>query len=218
MERTISVRGTGTVRLRPDTVRLTVRTEVRDLDFTICMTQAQVHQEELTAAVERCGFRAEDLKTVTSRIHPEYETVEDRPGHYTQAFSGFCMEHELELRFPLDPETLGAAFEAVSACGSVMHCSVNYELADPDAAREQLLAEAARDARRRAEILCSASGVRLGELLHIGYQFDGNDGIPAASCCADGAAPKLLRAFGAVNTVPDDICLTDSAEFIWAIS
>ena len=74
---------------------------------------------------------------------------------------------------------------------------------------------AAENARAKAEVLCAASGAKLGKLLHIRY------GRNEAEVCSrtnvmfacDEAAP---RAKG-IALRPDDIRVSDTATFIWAI-
>ena len=79
-----------------------------------------------------------------------------------------------------------------------------------------MLRSAASNAKRKAEILCDASGVTMGELISIDYNWGELD-IYSHTCynsCED-VMPIMAR--GAVDIDPEDIDVTDTATFVWEI-
>ena len=82
-----------------------------------------------------------------------------------------------------------------------------------------MLRTATLDAKRKAEVLCSAAGKTLGELLSIDYHWgdiklQSNTVYDMAEECI--AMP--MRAKGAaINLNPQDCRASDSATFVWEI-
>ena len=80
--------------------------------------------------------------------------------------------------------------------------------------KEALLASAAENAKKKAEILCAASGARLGRLMNIDYNW-GEIGFRSRTrygFAQDEAVAAKSAAFNAAF-VPDDITSSDSAAF-----
>ena len=80
-----------------------------------------------------------------------------------------------------------------------------------------MLKSAAENAKAKAEILCLAAGVKLGEIITINYTWGEIDVISHTDYRIE---PRLMKAescIGSVGVTPDDIDVTDSAEFTWAI-
>lgn len=88
---------------------------------------------------------------------------------------------------------------------------------DATAINEEMLRSATANAKRKAEVLCDAAGVKLGDLVSINYSWgelniysDTNYGL-AKDCLAD---PMTVRA---IDIEPDDIDIRDTATFVWEI-
>ena len=78
------------------------------------------------------------------------------------------------------------------------------------------MAASAKDAREKADILCNAMGVKLGNLLTINYNWEEVSIYSPTRlsqhhelCCCE-AAP--------IDFTPDDIDVTDDASFVWEIT
>ena len=215
MERTVTIQGTGRVTAAPDLIELPLSLNALEPDYEAAAAQSAAQLDALRAALEPLGFAEADLPTVSYQVTTEYESVPDEHGVYRSRFVGYRCSHELKLAFDLDMEHLSAVLSALSACSAKPQFIIRFTVRDPDAVYDALLRSAAENARAKAEVLCAASGAKLGKLLHIRY------GRNEAEVCSrtnvmfacDEAAP---RAKG-IALRPDDIRLSDTATFIWAI-
>lgn len=61
---------------------------------------------------------------------------------------------------------------AIAHCLAQPELSIAFTVKDPTAVNEALLREATVNAKKKAELLCEASGVKLGQLLTIDYNWD----------------------------------------------
>ena len=70
----------------------------------------------------------------------------------------------------------------------------------------------------KAEILAAASGVKLGKLLNVEYNWHNAAFDSATSVTADNAMmPRMAKAAFAANMTPEDVEIVDSAGFVWEI-
>lgn len=211
-QRKIHVTGTGRVTKSPDFVVLSLTLSACNTEYADAVKVAAQQVEMLRESLVEVGFNADDLKTSAFNVETKYEREEFRDGNakkFREVFSGFDCRHDLTLSFDFDAKKLDAALLAVNNCLSQPKISVAFTVKDSAALFDKILKSAAKDAQRKAKILCAASGVTLGKLIEIIYAPEENFApreIFAASC--DDAA---------FNFRPDDLILSDTAEFFWEI-
>ena len=221
MERTITVRGTGKLSLAPDLITVTLTVHKKDKVYETAMTESARLQDELRSAIAAIGFSREDLKTVSFDVRTEYESMRDQNGQYRQVFAGYVCEHQLKLEFDFDTQRLSEVLTAVSRCVAEPELYISFSIKDKEKASDELLASAAKNARAKAELLAEASGVELGVLLSVVYDWmdisfvsptrytNGmtkmRGGAEAECCSMD------------MGITPENVSLSDSATFIWEI-
>lgn len=215
MQRTITVKGVGRVSAKPDTIVLTMTVESKDRNYSRAMEDAAASIEDITSAFVAAGFEKSAVKTTSFNVDAKYEQVEDRNGHWRRAFSGYAVTHDLKLEFGFDREMLSRAMNAAAGCRSHPQLSVNFTVKDGEALRGEMLRSAAQNAREKAEVLCAASGVTLGELLAIDYSwgeisFQSDTGFMAKTCAAEVSV-------GSIDFEPEDVEDSDTATFVWEI-
>ncbi len=102
-------------------------------------------------------------------------------------------------------------------CASAAYYRVHYK--DSTSVNEEMLRSATANAKRKAEILCDASGVTLGYLLAIDYNwselniYSGTRYDIAEDCMA---APMMAKCAN-IEIEPDDIETSGTATFVWEI-
>lgn len=198
--------GRGRLAVAPDLVRL--RIVLRGGDPTYAGTAAS--QENRYAGLEErlsaAGFDPKAVKTVSFQIQTKYENLQ-QDGGWKQVFQGYEYIRELSLEAGI--EELGRAAAALEECSPDEFTFV-YTLRDPGEAGEKALALAVADARRKAEVLAEAAGVRLGQLKTVDHTF-------GARPVEGRVRPLSARAADAFSGQPEDVELSDSVTLIWEI-
>lgn len=217
--RTIHIKGIGSATAAPDYVVITMELQAKHMEYANAMRIGAQQVEMLREAVKEVGFSAEDLKTTNFNVDTEYENEEQEENgrtRYRRIFTGYDCRHSLKLSFDFDNERLEKAVTAIGDCLSKPEVSIAFTLKDKQAMRDQILESAAQDAHRKAEILCKASGVALGDLLRIEYSWDEINithsldmDLPCGGGACD-AAPSY-------DFQPDDIEAGDTVDFYWEI-
>ena len=172
MTRTITVRGVGKATAKADFVTINMSMKTSDMEYDTAMDRAAEKIDGLSRALKHAGFGADDLKTTKFRVDTAYDTIKDRDGNYKRIFEGFVVHHDVRLQFDFESRRLSQALSAMAACISAPEIEIRFSVKDSEKLKDDILRSAAENARRRAEILCEASGASLGALLSIHYSWD----------------------------------------------
>ena len=217
--RTIRVTGKGMIRLKPDTVRVTMSLEGMEPVYADTLRRSTADTEALRSAVERIGFAREDLKTKNFNVQTEYEGYQE-DGVYRQRLIGYRFRHELLIEFPWDNERLGTVLGAITETSLAPELRIAYTVKDREAAKNALLGLAVADAKTKAETLTAAAGVALGALQSIDYAWGEPDlevRPMRKMAMADNAMAECSTASYDMNITPDDIQVSDTVTVIWEI-
>lgn len=219
MSRTITVRGIGNVSVKPDYITLSMTIDSQDKSYDRAMEEAARRIGVLRDAAVRIGYEKDALKTVGFNVETRYESVKDRQGSYKREFSGYACIYRLKLSFDFDSKQLARVISAIADSGAKPELSIAFTVKSPAKVNEELLISAAENAKAKAEILCKASGIKLGELLSIDYNwgelnivsrttYEMEDCVPPMMAMSKCAAPEIE---------PDDIEVSDTVAFVWEI-
>ena len=215
--RTITIKGTGRAISRPDQITIPITLTAKDLHYKKTMDISAQQHAALQAALAHCGIQAKDIKTSDYSVDASYESKRDMDGNYTRHFVGYECVHQLQIRFDLDMERLGSILDAISGCIAEPDCSIEFSVKDTEPMMQEVLKNAAENARKKAEILARASGVALGELLHIDYSW--TDLVFTSETvmkCKALNAP--MGGMESMSIEPEDISASENVTFTWAIS
>lgn len=216
MNRTIAVKGTGNIRLKPDMTVISMTLKTTDKDYDKAMEQASAALSALRDALASVGFAENDLKTLRFNVSTEYESRQDSHGVFKSVFVGYSCIHGLKLEFDFDTKRMSAVLNAISGCIADPELNIQFSVRDKDSACDELLRSAAENAKHKAEVLANASGVSLGQLVSIDYNWKDLN-IYSRTEYASNRKCMTMSAGSDMSFEPDDIDLSDSASFIWEI-
>ncbi len=215
--RTITVKGIGAVSVKPDLIVLRLSMETAEYEYDAAMKAAAEKIDFLNKALEAAGFEKKSAKTADFRVRADYDRLNDGKGNYTSVFMGYKCRHELKIEFDFDTKRLAKALSEISKCIAKPEISIDFTVKDSSAVSGELLKAAVKNAREKAEILCAASGAKLGELLSIDYNwgelhlYSATDYDVEGKCMMFGAADDM-------DIEPEEIKARDTATFAWEIA
>lgn len=217
--KTITVKGVGNVSVKPDLVVLSMSLESKNRDYETAMREAADKIEQINKSLSVIGFERESVKTTDFNVKTDYESKKDRAGSYYRVFNGYVVNHRLKMSFGFDTKLLSKALGTISGCIAEPELSISFTVKEPSAVNEALLRSATVNAKKKAEILCEASGAKLGELVNIDYNWGELNiysrtsydmGMDCMKMCTE--APYSL------DIEPDDIDASDTVTFVWQIT
>ena len=217
MSRTIAVTGTGSLRVKPDQAEIALELEAKDMEYQKSVSLSSEQLEEITLALAEVGFAKEELKTSSYQVRADYRGEHDEKENYIQVFSGYVCHCSMKLSFDLDMKRLGETISAIGGCRAKPEMNIRFTVKEPEAVNAKLLKAAADNARNKAELLCAASGVTLGQLQRIEYDWKEAPMYSRTAVNADRAVMPMMKSAFRAEMTPEDIELSDSAAFIWEI-
>lgn len=208
MNKTITVKGVGTASVKPDYITIRVEIISIDKDYSKAVNSANKRIVMLQNALSKAGYAKEDLKTMSFRVGTSYEN-KGKTAIYR------CI-YDLKLSFDLDTNRLAETINVIADSDSDAQFRIMFTVKNPEKVNEQLLKSAAENARQKAEVLCAAAGVKLGELIEVNYNWGEVSVVSASSYSMN---RDMVRGIStpAPEFEPDDIRTEDSATFVWEI-
>lgn len=215
--KTITVKGVGTASTPPDLTVISLNIIEKALEYVDCINGANERIEKLQAAIATVGFAKDDLKTLTFNARTNYENYRDDNGVYNQRFAGYLCEYRLKLSMDFDNKRLSKTLAAIADSGANAEQSIAFTVKEPEKVSAQLLKAATENAREKAEALCAASGVTLGELVNIEYNWNDISIHSASIYERERGVVAAVPLAAAPDFTPEDIRSSDTATFIWEI-
>ncbi len=214
--RTICVKGTGKLSVRPDTIVITMILKTKDMNYDVSMQKASEMLEALQNALKGIGFSEKDLKTTAFDVRCEHESVRDQNNNYKSVFTGYACVHNLKIEFPFDTEKLSKTLSAIASCIADPELNVRFKVGNEEKLKKDLLKSATKDAKAKASVLCSASSVKLGKLLNVQYNWSEPNAYSNTNYAMDGRCLKLAGSAN-MSVEPENVELSDNVSFIWEI-
>lgn len=159
----LRVTGRSTLHLEPETARIDIGvvTEAPDADGA-ARENAQKLDAVLSALREALG-PATKIETLGYSVQPRYRRPAPRE---ETVLVGYTVSNVVRVR-ELGLSDVGKVIDTATGAGANQVRNIDFRLADEAAAKLDALREAARDARRKADALASALGVRVARILSV---------------------------------------------------
>ena len=164
--RTVTVTGTDSVSVAPDTADLSLAVRTENADANACQEQAAQTIDAVTAALVDFGVSEDNIVTSDVNLYPQYDystDVETIVGY--QMYVGITVEG-------LAIDQVGEAISTATAAGANVVNNVSYYRSDYDAQYQQALLKAIEQARGKAEAIASATGASLGDPVSVTEGYD----------------------------------------------
>lgn len=211
--RTIKVKGTGKYKGKAEIIEVnfSLITECKTYDLTL-KTASDAYQK-LKSSLKEINFKDDDLKTIHFSINAVYEQI-NYENNYKSVFVGYRHVHHLRVEFDFDINRLGKVLELVNRSNAEPNLSINFKLKDEINAKQSLLINAVNNAKDLAVVIAKASGVTLGEIIDIIYDWTD---FNIYSQTRYDSEKLYLTSTLKFDITPEDIVLTDYVTVIWEI-
>jgi uncharacterized protein len=188
----ISVSGQGSITLKPDVAYITLGVETLDTDAAKARSTNDTAMAKVIAAVKGFGVTDEDITSTNFSIYPRY----DEKG---LKITGYTVSNAISVKVK-NLDKLGDVLTAASAAGANTAGGINFDIMDRTAAYNQALAQAMDKAKARADVMATACGVKLGNVLTVSESSSYSGPIfAAADSLAGGKAASVPVASGQLD-------------------
>jgi len=191
----LNASGEGFVMVVPDIAIVTVGVTTRGDSARPALDQNSAETARVIAAIRAAGVADADIGTSGFSVSPVYEERPPRAdGEGGTAdlprIVGYQIINEVRVTVR-DIGQSGAILDRVVTAGANQISGIAFDVADPQAAADEALRSAIADARRKADLMATAAGVRIVRILDI----SGGGGFPmfarAEAMAFDGAVPVM---------------------------
>ncbi|KTS25295.1 hypothetical protein NS228_04705 [Methylobacterium indicum] len=159
----IGVIGRASREVAPDFATVEVAVESRGATPAAALDQNSAAARKVVELAGEFGITGPDLATAAVSLRPATKTVRDPGGQMRDVPDGYQATNAVSVRVR-DLKRLGALMRRLLDGGADRIGGVAFGLTDPGQAENAVRADAVRDAKRQAETLAEAAGLRLGRL------------------------------------------------------
>ena len=173
--RELTVTGSATVDAAPDIATVTAGVETQAPTAADALKANGAAMTEVLAAAKAAGVAEADMQTSQLTLNPVFAPD---PGGSQAApqVVAYQASNMVSVRVR-DVARLGGTIDALTAAGANRLYGVSFDVDEPGAILDTARQQAVADARRKAEILATAAGVKLGPVIAIA-EGGGGGGVP----------------------------------------
>ena len=158
---TITVPGTGTVQVEPDTATVNLGVQATEPTGAEAMEQVNADATAVTEALVAAGIAEEDIQTSGLSLY-------SMTGDDGSTVTGYNASLSINVTIR-DIEAVGSTIDVAQQAGGDGFTigGVSFSFADPESVLEQARIDALANARAKAEQYAAAAGVELGGVVSI---------------------------------------------------
>lgn len=205
----ISVKGTGTITHKVDSIELFITLCNNNVDYQTAMNKSLTDTDIIKKSLLALDINKDDIKSLSYDIKRVTKSIHDTNGGYRTEFLHYSAMHRMKLCFDYDIAKLGDIVNALGTSGVNPEFEFSFTVKDKQALKQELLLNAISDAKNKAQIIANGVGLKLAEILSIDYNFD--KCIPASPFNL-----TLAKAHcDSIDINPEDVSMTDSINVVW---
>ncbi len=205
----LTVSGEGSIDVVPDIAIVTLGVVSRAPTAGEALRANSVDLADVIATVLATGVAERDVGTTSFSISPVYQRRRDADDNSPPKIVGYSVSNQIRVVIR-DLAESGELLDKVVQAGANQVNGLSFDIDDRQGAADAALADAIGDARRKAEIMAEAAGVRLVRILSISTQ----GGRPAPVF----ERAMTMAADAAVPVMPGERQVTTHASVTWEIA
>lgn len=170
ISRELSVQGSAQINTIPDQAMINIGAVANNADPEDAIRQLSARLEEIIAVLKLGGVEEKHIQTSSLSVHPNWKK---------QEIISFVARSSLSVMID-DLDGLPRLLGALARGGMNDLGGLSYSSSKARELEEEAMKEAVADARRKAEILASSAGMKLGLPSHISYNTQHAGPMPIA--------------------------------------
>lgn len=171
----INVNGNGEVLVAADTAVITLGITTQNKDVLEAQNTVNAAIEKIRTALIENGIKKEDINTDRLRIYAVYDYSNN-----VERLTAYNASSYLAIR-TTDMDMVGKIIDIAFGAGANTLNDIAFSASDTEEASTEALTAAVKDARRKAEIMAAAAGLKITGIESIteSYSYSGDSGVNA---------------------------------------
>jgi uncharacterized protein len=206
----LTANGTGSVSVAPDIAIVSIGVVSQAATASEALGANNGDVAKVIETIQATGVKDADIGTSGFSVSPIYESKplrtmenQDEPPRIT----GYQVSNEVRVTIR-DIANSGAVLDKVVSAGANQIGSIQFDISDRQKPADEALGQAIADAKRQAELMADAAGVRLVRILDI----NASSGVPVF------ARAEMRVAAAPVPIMPGESQVTANANISWEIA
>jgi uncharacterized protein YggE len=162
----ITVVGTGSVLVTPDTVKITVGVSEQDTTVQAAQSKADATMAAIIDKLKAAGITDKDYRTAQFSVEPVMDFNNPTKGQPNGTLTGFRVVNMIEITLH-DTSQAASLIDSLVTAGANTIYGINFSVSNPEAIQQQAYEQAVQDAKARAEKLAALSNLTLGKIVSV---------------------------------------------------
>ena len=206
---TLNVNGSAQVTLSPDIAYISVGVHTENADANQAVSSNATQAQKIVDALKAAGIAEKDIRTSNFSITPQQQF--DKDGKLTGVI--FVVDNTVYVTLR-DLTKIGDILGAAVSAGANNIYGIQFDVQDKTTALAGARQTAVENARKQAEELAQAAGVKLGDVQNINYY----NSYPVMAEGKGGGAMYDTASAVSVPVTPGQLTFTVDVNVVYAIS
>lgn len=171
-ENVITVRGEGTIKVKPDIAYITMGVRTENKDAKIAQTNNAEKMDSVIAALKNMGIEEKDIQTSNYSIYPQYD-YESKNG---EKIIGYTVNNSVKITVR-DILKVGSVFDIGIEQGANVSNGIQFSVSNTEKYYHEALKQAVNNAKGKADALAGAIGVTITNPITVVEQSSGGSFI-----------------------------------------
>ena len=207
---TLTASGMGSVSVAPDIAIVSIGVVSRAATARDALSANNGDVAKVIETIQAAGVKNADIGTSGFSVNPIYESKPQRTNENQEEpprITGYEVSNEVRVTIR-DIANSGAVLDKVVSAGANQIGSIQFDISDRQKPGDEALSKAIADAKRQAELMADAAGVKLVRILDI----SASSGTPVF------ARAEMRMAPAPVPIMPGESQVTANATISWEIA
>lgn len=158
----IRVIGTANLVTSPDIAKVQIGVQTLNKELEPAINENNKKADAVIAALRQQGVAEKDIKTAYFSVYPQRDYQNSKPNEII----GYQVDNTISVVLR-DLKSVGKALQATLDAGANNISGLTFTIEDPEPLRRDARLKAIQDARKQAEDIAAAAGIKLGNIITI---------------------------------------------------
>lgn len=165
---TITIHGNASRLMEPEKTIITIAFKHTYTDYLKACKALETNQKTIYETADANHIDRKHVTTASYSITKEEVSLRDKNNNYTgKKLLGYSLSQSITITIGMDNQLMTDLLNGIIGRNPEAEISISYGLNDTTVVKDELLAEAVRNARRQAVCMAMAAGCKLGKVLQI---------------------------------------------------
>lgn len=171
----ISVRGKATTDVKSDMANLSLAVETESRELKDAINENNIKSQKVYDSVKKLLGKDDKIQTANFNVRPIY--TYDKNAKPARKLTGYTVTNQVKIRTK-NIENLGVIMEIALENGANRMSSLSFGVSDREKLCAELLDDAAKNAKKEAEILADALGVKITGIKKVSTSLNNRGAVP----------------------------------------